>query len=200
MENKVDLKSLWSSQPVPRADQAAIFKKIDKYKRSGLVKTLFLNACLALTIVAVILIWIYFQPRFLTTKLGIILVVLAMIMVMVFNAKIIPLYKRGDDSRSNLDYLNIMLKIKTRTHFIQTRIMSIYFLILSAGMALYLYEYTVRMKPLWAITAYSIVFIWIGFNWFVLRPRIIKKNTAKMEALVAELKALKEQFTSSTLP
>lgn len=194
MENNVDLKSLWISQPVPEADQAAVFKKIDKYKRSGLLKTLFLNACLALTIVAVVLIWIYFQPQFLTTKLGIVLTVIAMVMVMVFNAKIIPLYKKADDSRSNLDYLNTMLEIKTRSHYIQTRVMSIYFLILSTGMGLYLYEYTVRMTPVWAITTYAIVFVWIGFNWFVLRPRIIKKNTKKMEVLVGELEAIKAQF------
>lgn len=194
MENNIDLKSLWGSQPVPEADKAGIFKKIDAYKRSGLVKTLFLNICLVVTILVVVWIWIYYQPQFLTTKLGIVITVIAMIMVMVFNAQIIPLYKKADDSRSNLTYLNTMLEIKTRSHYIQTRVMSVYFLLLSAGISLYLYEYTVRMTRTWAITTYVIVFVWIGFNWFVLRPRIIKKNTIKMEVLMRELEAIKGQF------
>lgn len=195
MESNIDLKSLWSSQPVPEADQASIFKKIDQYKRIELRKSLVLNIALALTSIAVILIWIYFQPQLLTTKIGIVLTVLAMVLVMVFNRQIIPLFKKADDSQSNLEYLNTLLEIQTRSYYIQTRIMSLYFILLSAGIALYMYEYTLKIPPIWRAVAYTIVFLWMGFTWFILRPQIIKKTRSKMEELVTELENLKGQLS-----
>ena len=194
MENKVDLKKLWSRQPVPEADQAGIFKKIDQFKRSGLRKTLLGNGILALTILIIVLIWIYFQPQLLTTKIGIVLTILAIAMVIFYNGQIIPLYKKADDSRSNLGYLNTLLEIQTRSYYIQTRIMSLYFILLSVGMALYFYEYTVRMPLVWGVAMYAAVFIWFGFAYVVLRPRIIKKSRLKMEDLINELEKVKEQL------
>ena len=194
MKNKVDLKDLWSSQSVPKADQAGIFKKIDNFKRSGVRNWFVLNGALALTILVVILIWIYFQPQFLTTKIGIVLTVLAMVMLMFFNGRLIPLYKKADESRSNLDYLNTLLEIKTRSHFIQTRIMSLYFILLSAGIGLYMYEYTVRMPQLWGVAMYAIIVLWFGFTWFVMRPHIIKKTRLKMQTLIDELEKVKGQL------
>lgn len=39
--------------------------------------------------------------------------------------------------------------------------------------------------------SYVIVVIWFGFNWFVLRPKIIKKNREKTDNLIRQVEKVK---------
>ena len=61
--------ALWKKQAVPAANPAEIRKRIGAFRRSSLWKVLFLNAVLVLTVAFLIFVWVYFQPRLLTTKL-----------------------------------------------------------------------------------------------------------------------------------
>lgn len=194
MENNINLKVLWNQQAVPPANQSDIFRKIEKHKSAGLKKMILLNSLLFLTIVFVILIWIYFKPQLWTTKIGIILAILPMVIVMIFSNKIIPLYRKTSSIQSNSDYLHNLLEIKNKESYMQTKIMNLYFILLSAGIGLYMYEYTSRMLLGWGIVVYVVVGMWIALNWFVLRPRIIRKNTGKVNDLVQQLEKVKEQL------
>lgn len=195
MENNVDIKKLWNKQTVPVSDWPDMLKKIERFKRSRIRKTINLNAFLLVTIVIIVSIWIYFEPQLVSTKIGIILSVLPMGIVIAFNHNLILLYKRIDDRQANSEYLNDLLVIKNRDRFMQTKLFSLYFILLSMGIGLYMYEYTWQRSMIFGVVAYLIMILWVVFNWFFLRPRIIKKNQRKMDDLILQIMALKSQIT-----
>ncbi|MDR0680733.1 MAG: hypothetical protein LBG15_02605 [Dysgonamonadaceae bacterium] len=194
MRTNIELKELWRKQTVPAVNLADLLIRIENYKTSGLKKIILLNALLVLTVFFVIFIWIYFNPQLLSSKIGIILTILPMIITIVFNKNTIPLYIKTDKSQSNVDYLNNLLEIKEKESYIQTKIMNLYFILLSTGIGLYMYEYTLMRSLIWGIVAYAAVLLWIGFNWFVLRPKIIRRNEQKIIDLIQQLEKVKSQI------
>ncbi len=72
--------------------------------------------------------------------------------------------------------------------------LSVYFIILSLGIGLYLFEYVSKMTRFWGIFTYAITLLWIAINWFYLRPKTIKKQNAKPNKLLAEFKNLTNQM------
>lgn len=190
MENDIDIRELWNKQAVPAVDQADILGKIKSFRRKGIRRTVILNAVLVLTILFIIFIWVYFKPQLMSTKIGIILSILPMGMVLVFNSGLTSLYRKIDEKQSNMDYLNALLKVRSREHIMQTKLLNLYFILLSAGIGLYMYEYTLKRSFIFGVAAYSVVLLWIGFNWFFLRPRMIEKNKRKMGDLIKQIKKL----------
>ena len=194
MEDNINLKALWNQQAVPPANQSDIFRKIEKHKSAGLRKMILLNSLLLLTIAFVVFIWIYFKPQLWTTKIGIVLAILPMVIVMIFSNMIIPLYRKTSSIQSNSDYLHNLLEIKNKESYMQTKIMNLYFILLPTGIGLYMYEYTAKMPSIWGIVVYGVVGMWFALNWFVLRPKIIRKNTGKVNDLVQQLEKVKSQL------
>ncbi|WP_294607699.1 hypothetical protein [uncultured Bacteroides sp.] len=190
MENDIDIRELWNRQVVPAVDQSGILGKIESFRKKRIRRTVILNVVLLLTILFIIFIWVYFKPELMSTKIGIILSVLPMGAVLVFNNGLTSLYRKIDEKQSNMDYLNALLKVRSREHIMQTKLMNLYFILLSAGIGLYMYEYTLKRSFIFGVAAYSVVLLWIGFNWFFLRPRMIEKNKRKMEDLIKQIKKL----------
>ena len=65
---------------------------------------------------------------------------------------------------------------------------------LSIGFALYGYEYTFFHSFYWGIIAYSILLLWITLNWFVFRPRIIRKRNHKFYDFMKYIESHREQL------
>ena len=190
MGNHIDIRELWNKQMVPVVDQSDIFGKIESFRKKRIRRTIILNVVLLLTILFIIFIWVHFKPQLMSTKIGIILSVLPMGMVLVFNNGLTSLYRKIDEKQSNMDYLNALLEVRSREYIMQTKLMNLYFILLSAGIGLYMYEYTLKRSLIFGVAAYSVVLLWIGFNWFFLRPRMIEKNKRKMEDLIRQIKRL----------
>jgi hypothetical protein len=197
MKSEIDLKKLWSAQGAPQPDRADLLLRIKKIRSKGLRSILWANICLITTSVFIAAIWIIYQPEFLSTKLGIIVVILAMLVFLFFQNKSIRFYRDADSAQTNSEYLDAMLKLKLRQRFIQHTVMSVYYGLLSIGLWLYLYEYTSRMKPLWAIVTYGVTTLWIAFNWFYTRPRQIRKSEMKTNAVIEALRAIIKQEQSN---
>ncbi len=194
--NSIDIKELWNKQEVPAANQSGLFSRIRRFRRKGIGKLLILNILLLLTILFATFIWIYFQPQLISTKIGILLTVLAMGIVMAYSSRLLPFYRKIDENCSNLDYLNELYAVKNKMDFIQTKILNLYFALLSLGIGLYMYEYIADMPLKSGIMAYSAFFLWVGINWFVLRPRIIRKNRQKMNRLIEQVEKIKRQLSN----
>lgn len=191
----MDIKQLWDKQVVPLANQNELFRKMKSFKRKRRIKTVILNIVLLLTVCFVAFICIYFEPQLLSTKIGIVLTVVPIAVVSAFNCKIIPLYKQVDESKSNVDYLNDLLVMKSKENLMQTKVMNLYFILLSAGISLCIYEYTLNISLIFGVIAYFAVFLWIGFNWFFLRPGIIKKNRKQTENLINQIEKVKSRVS-----
>lgn len=184
--------ALWKKQAVPAANPAEIRKRIGAFRRDALWKAFFLNAVLVLTVAFLIFVWVYFQPRLLVTKIGILVGILPIVMVVLSHRKLVSLYRALDAGLPNTDYLDHLLKLKEQEHFLQTRVMSLYFVLLPLGLMLYMYEYTLGMSGAFRVAAYVALLLWVAFNWFVLRPRIAGRRRRKMDALIGEVKRIQE--------
>jgi len=196
MKNDKDIRSLWYKQTVPVVSPSEISSKIKTFKNRGLRKLLVLNIILLLTVCFVMFVWIYFQPQLLSTKIGIVLTILTIVAVILLNQNIIPLYKRIDESRTNSDYIKNLLAVKNYELFMQTRVINFYFIFLSVGIGLYMFEYTFfRHSALFGIVIYSGFLLWIGLNWFILRPKIITKNRKKIDELIKLVERIKQQLS-----
>jgi hypothetical protein len=78
----------------------------------------------------------------------------------------------------------------------QTKMLGFYFITLSLGICLYMYEYISRMTNVGAFFSYLITLTWIGFNWFYLRPKTIKKQQTKLNELISKFETLNKQLDS----
>lgn len=99
-----------------------------------------------------------------------------------------------DNTKNNNDYLQTLMTLKTKQKYMQTTMLGFYFITLSIGICLYMYEYTSRMTTVWAIFTYLITLMWIGFNWFYLRPKTIKKQQTKLNELISKFGNLNKQL------
>lgn len=194
MKTDIDLKSVWNKQFVPVPNQEELFKKIEDYRVSKVRKTILLNVLLLLTLGFVLFIWGYFKPQLVITQLGILLTISSMFLVIFFNIKTKRSLKQFTIHQSNIDYLNHLKAIKLHEHLMQTKVMSWYFALLSVGLLFYMYEYSLMMTLSLRIILYAVVLLWIGFNWFVLRPKIIKRNQKKLDDLINSFERIIAHF------
>lgn len=191
----MDFNNIWKAQAVPGPDLQALYNKIKSYKRRRLRRLVFTNVCLILTSVFIIFIGFSVDPERLTTWAGIVLTVLAMVLVLVVYNRMIPLYRSLDERSDNQHYMEKLLAIKRREAFLHHQMMNLYFILLSLGISLYMYEYASRMELKWGLVTYGVTFLWLGFNWWVIRPRQVRKEQEKINVIIDRLQEVQQQFS-----
>ena len=194
MSDNINFKDLWAKQTSIAPNPENLIAEIKKMNQSNLRKLVFTNILLIAISVFIALIWKYYQPQLLTTKIGIILIILAMVVFLFFYNKSYNLFKTQFNSQSNSSYLKDLLAIKEKQKFMGKAILNLYFILLSIGVGLYMYEYTSRMKPIWGIITYGITTMWILFNWFYLRPKQIRKQKAALDAIIKKFEIVNNQL------
>jgi len=192
--NKIDFKDLWKQQTINPSNIEDLLSKLKHFKKVSLRKLIVVNILFVVTTVFIIFIWYAYQPEFISTKIGIITTILAMLVYLLVYNKLASFYKSVDSNQSNSEYINKLVTIKTKQQFLQSRVLSLYFVLLGSGMSLYLYEYASRMTTLWSIITYGLTLGWIGFNWFYLRPKAVKKEQDKINDLIAKFENVNNQL------
>jgi hypothetical protein len=194
MDNKINFNDLWAMQTSIEPNPESLLLQISKMKRSNLRKLIITNLMLVAVSAFIVLIWIYYQPQLGSTKVGIILIILAMsIYLFAYNTSY-TLFKENIGYKSNTDYLKELLTIKSKQQFMHTTMLNLYFILLSAGIGLYMYEYTSRMTIFLGIFTYAITLTWILINWFYFRPKQIKKQQASLDEMITKFKNLNKQL------
>jgi len=192
--NNIDFKDLWKKQTVNQPNIEDLLVRLKQFKKASLRSLWVTNILLAATTAFIIFIWYRYQPEFISTKIGIILVILAMVMYVGVYNRLLGTYKNIDSTQTNQEYLQQLISIRKKQQYMQSTILSLYFVLLGAGIGLYMYEYTVRMTALWAIFTYGITLLWIALNWFYIRPKQIKKQQTKINGLIEKFEAINHQF------
>lgn len=190
MADKVDLKELWAKQQAEKPDVDMLFKRIGRFKKKHLIKLVKANLLLIVTVLFNGFVWFYFQPQMLTTKIGICLVIIGIAVFLFVYNKMIPLLWNSGYEMNSRQYLQQLIKLKEKRLFLQNTIISIYYLLLTVGIGLYMIEYTLLMKMIWAIIIYVIVLLWIGFTWFYIRPKKLKKQKDAINTLINKLREM----------
>ena len=193
MNNDSNLNELWSKQTTKPPQIAELLSKFAKIKRKNLIKLIAVNILMFATIAFIIFIWVYFEPKLITTKIGIVLTLLGILFYLIVYNQLIPYFKKINENQSNSEFLRAVIKLKEQQKFLQTRMLQIYFITLTLGLCLYLYEYVSEMPYPWSIFAYVATLVWIGFNWFYLRPRIVGKERDKLDGIIKKFENMSRQ-------
>lgn len=197
MNNFNEIKNLWHKQSVQDLpDVQEIIAQAKAFQRKTRISILLNNTLLALTIAFMLGVLVYYKPDYLTTKLGVLLAVIAMVMSIVLQNKMMQLLfpSKETNTDDNQHYLQKLIDFRNRQADFQDKVMSIYFLLLSVGIALYMIEYTMRMKWPYAVLCYAVTGAWIAFNWFYIRPKQIKKQRGKINAVIGNLEKVQSQL------
>ena len=197
MNNNIDLKGLWNKQEADIPDTKELFEKINIFKKRSLRKIIFTNTLLILTSAFILFVWYSYQPEMISTKLGIVMIILAMVLFVFVSNQTIPLLSKVSFDLDVRESLKQLFKFKEKQIFLQTTMLNIYFILLSAGICLYMYEYASKMTFLLASISYFTTLMWIAFNWFYLRPKQIKKQRAKTDELISKLEKLNGQISEN---
>ena len=194
MDNNIDFKDLWKQQVVNSPNIEELLAKLKHFKKTSLRRLILTNAMLIATCVLILLIWYYYQPQFLSTKIGIVLNVAIMAIYLLVYNRLFDAYKELDNTDSNAAYLQKLIAIKTKQKFLQSKMLSIYFVVLGLGTCLYMYEYASMMSFLWGFFVYAVLLFWMGFVWFYLRPRQIVKENSKIDTLIDTFQRINNQL------
>jgi hypothetical protein len=194
MNSNINFNELWAKQKTGVPNKEELLSKINKFKKSNLKRLIITNLLLIITSLFIIFIWVHYQPQMIITKIGVILTILAMVIFVIVYNQSFTLFRKTYNTQSNSEYLKDLLAIKAKQQFMQTTMLNLYFVLLSTGIGLYMYEYTQLMTAFWGIFAYGITSIWILFNWFYLRPKQIKKQQSKLDEIISKFKMLIEQL------
>lgn len=194
MATNIDFKNIWKQQSSQKPNMEELLGRLKKFKRENLRKLIVTNILLIITSIGIGLVWYYYQPQLITTKTGIILVILAMLIFLFAYNKLFMFFYKPDNTQTNTEYLKSLYVVQNKQKFMQTTMMNVYFIMLFAGICLYMYEYTSRMELLYAVLAYAATFVWIGFNWFYLRPKAIKKQETKLNGLIDKFEEINQQL------
>jgi hypothetical protein len=184
MDNNIDFKDLWKKQSVSSPDMEELFSKVRQFKKASLKKLIVTNILLLATCVFIICIWVLYKPEFLTTKIGIMLIVTSVIIFLFVYNKLFSSFTSIDNLQSNSEFVHYLISIKTRQHFLNTTMLNLYYILLSVGISLYMIEPTMTMSLPGKILAYTITLAWIAFSWFYIRPKTIKKQQGNIDELI----------------
>lgn len=193
-DNNIDFKDLWRKQSVSQPDMQDLLARVNKFKRAGLRSLWITNILLLATSAFIVFVWVYYQPQFISTKIGIIVTILAMMIYLFVYNKLLSTYKNIETTQTNQEYLQNLILIKKKQQFLQTTMMRFYFAALTFGICLYMYEYASRMTFLGASLTYGLTLLWMAFNWFLILPKQIKKQQAKINALIEKFEEINKQL------
>ena len=194
MRNDLDLKQLWDRQDAIIPDAKELFEKARGFGRGNLRKLYITNLLLITTSAFIIFIWHHYQPAMITTRLGMIFIILAMLLYLLVYNQMIPLLKNISYEKNNNEYLEQLLKFKRKQLFLQNTMTNIYFILLTTGLCMYMIEYALRMNLLWRISSYALTILWIAINWFYFRPKTIRRQQAKLNGLIDKFETVKGQL------
>ncbi len=189
--NEINFKEIWHNQKI-NSNAEEIIQKAKTENKKNQNKIILQSFTLFATVIYIIFIIYYFQPKMLTTKIGAILTVLAIIIQLIANQNLFS--KTNNFENSNSDFLKIMIIFKKNQEILQTKILSIYYILLTIGILIYMIEYALRMKPIFAILIYGITILWFAICWFYFRPLQIKKQNQKLNIIIENLQNLKNQI------
>jgi len=194
MATNIDFKNLWKQQTAEKPSIEELLGRLKKFKHENIRKLVVTNILLIITCTFIGMIWYHYQPQMLTTKIGIVVVILAMVIFLAAYNQLFMNFYRLDNNLTNSEYLQNLYLLKNKQKFMQTTMLNLYFILLFAGICLYMYEYTSRMKVLYAVITYAVTLAWIAINWFYLRPKTIKKQQAKINGLIDKFEEINNQL------
>ncbi|OHX67424.1 hypothetical protein [Flammeovirga pacifica] len=180
----LDLKNLWQQQSSSQPSIEEVLQKAKSYKKKSL-QSIIVSYFTAIGIIGYLLfIGFYYNPELVLTKIGIGLAIIGTLVFLISSNTLHKLINSIQFDENTRNYIKKLKAIKEQQRKIQTTTISSYFILFSAGMGIYSFELLVALNPNYSIPFAIGTVIWIAINWFVFRPKVIKKQTAKIDTLI----------------
>ena len=181
-----------TNNDLPSAETVLI--ENERSRKKMIRKSVFGIITLSFTFFFIVYIGFHYDFELLTTKAGIIITLISICIGIFFNTSLAKLLiKKVDALVDNQHYLNQLKEIRIKQRQIQTTGISVYFLLLTTGIVLYMYEFAKRDFT-FGIISYSLTLAWIAFNWFYLRKRMIKKQQEEIDKQIDNIEKLMGTF------
>lgn len=191
MDTFENLKTRWQQQPVENKPND-VFREILKNQRRMTRPLIWAVISLSITGVLLTILGMLITFESFISLLGLILIV-TIVLIFAGIQLVEYLMMRKDYSALPVsEYLREMIHYQKRQNLMYTLGLNSYYVLLSIGLGLYLWEFTQRLEPGIKLTVYGLTFGWIAFTYLYMRPKIQKKHRAKTQALIDQLKELAE--------
>ena len=193
MDNFKDLQNIWQEQKAtPRKPAKDLIAMVKRQQRKMLIGLIGSILALLAPVAMMVWIWVDYKAVYPTTKVSLVIIMIAVAGAIIFNSQsVLLLIGRMKDDKSNHEMIDALKRLQKKRHAFSSIGISVYYLLLSTGMALYLAEF-VRGNLWFGITAYSLTFGWIAFTWFYLRKRSIAKQNAKLDKMIEHLSQVED--------
>ncbi|HEY0030280.1 MAG TPA: hypothetical protein VGC65_05940 [Bacteroidia bacterium] len=190
MQNFDELKNIWQKTSSDLPSVQEVLLSVEKARKKMMRKNLLAIIVLTFTFIFIVFIALHYEFKLWTTHTGIILTLIAICLGVMFNTSLAKLLmKKSDGTLSNTEYLEQLKEIRTRQRFIQSKGITAYFILLTFGILLYMYEFAIRDLG-FGIIAYSITLAWIAFNWFYTRKKTIAKQDKQINEQIESIEKL----------
>ncbi|WP_281616265.1 hypothetical protein [Flammeovirga sp. SubArs3] len=180
----LDLKNLWQQQSSSQPNVEEVLQKAKSYKKKSQQSMIISHITAFGTIAYLLFIAFYYDPEVILPKIGIGLSILAVVIYIYSINALYQLVNNIGFDTTSIDYIKKLKEIKEKQRKIQTTTTSLYFILFSLGLGFYMAEYLVALSPNYSIPIAITTIIWVGINWFIFRPRLIRKQTKKIDELI----------------
>lgn len=196
MKTEIDMKKLWQKQDAGEMpDIKMLYKKVDNIKRATRIRILIQNVIL-LTVSAIVL-YVGFNivhAKF-TTKIGVVLMVVAMLTYLFVQNRLIPVLFKTNFASSTHEYLEQLISIKRREDFLNRVMIHIYFALLCIGIGLYFVQFVHTLLS--GVLLYGLTLAFLILSWF-LQPRGAKCRQKILLETIARLEEVNRQLDEAT--
>jgi hypothetical protein len=193
MDNLNDLKELWLS-----ADTSALpgtgemMQAIKKYRSTGLKKKIAVVSLAAFFTAMLVFIVFIYKSVMISTRIGEACMVAAGMMLVYTNIKSLRrLYNVKD--HTNKEFIQYLQQVQVNRIYYHSKTQVAGFALVSVGLMLYTYEGVHNILWLF-ILAYTFLTAYLLVAWLIIRPRAYKRQAKQLEATMAKMKHLADQF------
>lgn len=192
--DNINFQDIWNKKNAEIPNIQEIRSTAEKYKKKQLSGTILLMLWLMGTAFGIIFIWNVIDFKMFTTSLGIILILIALALYIYLFFQNINVIRKINPSISNQEYLSSLKKLQRQKLFMQTKGISIYYIMLTAGFAFYFYEFALLMSIMSAFLVYGLTFLWLVIVWFFIRPRQIRKHNETISKVIDSLETIEKDL------
>ena len=193
MNNFDELQAVWQSADTSNlhgpADMMLLVKKYRNKtvrKKTGLIVSALAAVALMFSVM------LLYNSTMPTTRIGEWLVIIAAGILAWTNTRSIGRFRQLQNC-SNKDFLLFLEKTRQNQLYFFKRTQVMGLVCCSVGLLLYIFEF-VQENVLRCIIAYGVLIAYLLIMWLVVRPRVFKKQSAKLNRLVKQTESLIEQL------
>jgi membrane protein YdbS with pleckstrin-like domain len=193
MKNLNDLKAIWltaKTNSLPDSEEMMLLVK--KYRRQKLSKFTALITVALLSVATMIVVVFRYRSTMITTRIGESFIIATALILAATNLNSLNRFYRLT-ARSNKEFILFLEHTRVRQLFYYkwTQVVAQSFCL--AGLLLYLYEAVYKHNSL-LIISYTAIILYILIMWVFIRPRLFKKQSQKLNAMIEKLEKLSKQF------